>query len=80
MTRPPRPRGLTATLLVATLCIPSCAPSGEVPNSSGSGNIGDLIDLLDNETALTEARTRELAARRDLLLAQAALDLAVGRL
>lgn len=39
-----------------------------------------LVELLDAETALTEARTREVAGRRDLLRSQATLDLAVGRL
>ena len=39
-----------------------------------------LPDLLDAETALTEARLRDLAARRDLLVARARLDLAVGAL
>ncbi|RMF74730.1 MAG: TolC family protein [Acidobacteria bacterium] len=39
-----------------------------------------LVELQDAETALTGARTREVAARRDVLLGRAALDLAVGRL
>jgi len=39
-----------------------------------------LVELLDVETALTRSRTRILAARRDVLLSKAALDLAVGRL
>jgi outer membrane protein len=39
-----------------------------------------LVELLDAETALTRARTREVASRRDLLLSQAGLKLAVGRL
>ena len=39
-----------------------------------------LPELLDAETALTEARLRAVAARRDLLLTRAALDLAAGRL
>jgi outer membrane protein TolC len=39
-----------------------------------------LVELLDAETALTRARTREVAARRDVLLGEATLDLAVGRL
>lgn len=42
--------------------------------------LATLVELLDAETALTAARTREVAARRDLLLADAALKLAVGRL
>ncbi len=36
--------------------------------------------LLDTETALTEARLREVAARRDVLLARASLGLATGEL
>jgi outer membrane protein TolC len=39
-----------------------------------------LVELLEAENALTRARTREVAARRDLLTGQATLDLAVGRL
>ena len=38
-----------------------------------------LIELLDAETALTQARTRAIGAGRDLLLSQATLDLAIGR-
>jgi outer membrane protein TolC len=39
-----------------------------------------LVELLDSETRLTTARNRDVAARRDALLAQARLDLASGRL
>jgi outer membrane protein TolC len=39
-----------------------------------------VVELLDAETALTRARTREVGARRDMLLGRASLDLAVGRL
>lgn len=39
-----------------------------------------LVELLDSETRLTRARTRAIAARRDVLLTDARLDLAVGRL
>jgi outer membrane protein TolC len=39
-----------------------------------------LLELLESENLLTQARTRDLAARRDVLLAQARLDLAVGEL
>ena len=39
-----------------------------------------LVELMEAETSLTSAQTREVAARRDLLLADAALKLAVGRL
>lgn len=39
-----------------------------------------LPELLDAETALTTARLREVAARRDVLLARASLDLAIGEL
>ncbi len=38
------------------------------------------IELREGETLLTGARTRNLAARRDLVLADVALDLALGRL
>jgi outer membrane protein TolC len=38
-----------------------------------------LIELLDAQTALTQARTRAIGAGRDLLLSQATLELAVGR-
>jgi len=37
-----------------------------------------LVELLDAESRLTGARTRDVAARRELLLAQARLDLAIG--
>ncbi len=39
-----------------------------------------LVELLAGQTALNEARTREVSARRDLVLADARLKLAVGRL
>jgi outer membrane protein TolC len=39
-----------------------------------------LVELMEAETALTSARTREVQARRDLLLADATLKLAIGRL
>ena len=39
-----------------------------------------LPELLDAETALTRSRLRRIAATRDLLLAQATLDLATGDL
>ena len=39
-----------------------------------------LVELLDAETALTRARTREVATLRDLAMSEAALRLAVGRL
>lgn len=39
-----------------------------------------LVELLDAEASLTRARAREVAARRDLMVSRAALDLAVGRL
>ncbi|MGD8328939.1 MAG: TolC family protein, partial [Acidobacteriota bacterium] len=37
------------------------------------------VELLDAQTQLTTAQTRVVAARRDLMLGRAALDLAVGR-
>jgi outer membrane protein TolC len=39
-----------------------------------------LVELLDAQTRLTEARMREVAATRDAILASARLDLAAGRL
>ncbi|MBP7148160.1 MAG: TolC family protein [Acidobacteria bacterium] len=39
-----------------------------------------LVELLAAQTALSESRMREVAARRDVLLADAALKLAVGSL
>lgn len=39
-----------------------------------------ITELLDSETTLTAARLRRLAAERDLRVARASLDLAVGRL
>lgn len=39
-----------------------------------------LVELLGAQTALTEARTREVSARRDVMLGRATLDLATGRL
>lgn len=38
-----------------------------------------LVELLDAQTALTDARSREVSSHRDLLRARAGLDLAVGR-
>jgi outer membrane protein TolC len=42
--------------------------------------LATLVELMEAETALTSARTREVQARRDLLLADATLKLAIGRL
>jgi len=42
--------------------------------------LSPLVELLEAENALTRARTREVAARRDLFVARSGLDLAVGRL
>lgn len=42
--------------------------------------LAQLVELLEAETALTSAWTREVQARRDLLLADATLKLAIGRL
>jgi outer membrane protein TolC len=39
-----------------------------------------LVELLDAETALTRSRTREIATLRELIVSQANLELAVGRL
>lgn len=39
-----------------------------------------VTELLDGETSLTHSRLRRLAAERDLRVARASLDLAVGRL
>jgi outer membrane protein TolC len=39
-----------------------------------------LVDLLEAEDALTRARSRQVAASRDLFVARSGLDLAVGRL
>jgi outer membrane protein TolC len=40
----------------------------------------NIVELMSAQTALTAARTREVSARREVLLNKAALDLAVGRL
>jgi outer membrane protein TolC len=42
--------------------------------------LATLVELLDAEAALTRARTRQVAARRDVLLSGYTLDLALGRL
>ncbi len=42
--------------------------------------LATLTALLDSETALTEARLREVTAQRDILLARSVLDLATGQL
>lgn len=39
-----------------------------------------LVELMGAQTAVTAARTREVSARRDVLLGKATLDLAAGRL
>ena len=36
-----------------------------------------LVELLDAEASLTRARAREVAARRDVMVSRAALDLAL---
>jgi outer membrane protein TolC len=45
-----------------------------------SEGLSTLVELLEAETALTRSRAREVEARRDLLVAKATLELAVGRL
>jgi outer membrane protein TolC len=42
--------------------------------------LATLVELLEAETSLTRARAREVEAQRDLLVARATLELAVGRL
>jgi len=42
--------------------------------------LATLVELLEAETSLTRARAREVAAQRDLIVAKATLELAVGRL
>ena len=42
--------------------------------------LATLVELLDAETALTRSRTREIATLRALIMSQANLELAVGRL
>jgi len=42
--------------------------------------LAPAIEVLEAETTLTDARSRQVAAQRDQLKARAALDLAVGRL
>jgi len=55
------------------------ARSLEIVSDRYREGLTTVVELLDAETAMTAARTRDLAARRDLALARAALDLAVGR-
>jgi outer membrane protein TolC len=42
--------------------------------------LANLVELLDAETSLTRARTREVGTRREMLLNHAKLELATGRL
>jgi outer membrane protein len=42
--------------------------------------LATVVELLSAQTAVTAARTREISARRDVLLGRATLDLATGRL
>lgn len=42
--------------------------------------LATLVELLEAETSLTRARAREVEAERDLIVATATLQLAVGRL
>jgi len=44
-----------------------------------SEGLSTSVELLDAQTALTQAQTRAVGARRDVLMGRAALDLAVGR-
>ena len=44
-----------------------------------SEGLSTSVELLDAQTALTQAQTRTVGARRDVLMGRAALDLAVGR-
>ncbi len=45
-----------------------------------SEGLATLVELLEAETSLTRALAREVEAQRDLLVARATLELAVGRL
>jgi outer membrane protein TolC len=42
--------------------------------------LANLVELLDAETSLTRARTREVGTRREMMLNHAQLELATGRL
>jgi outer membrane protein TolC len=56
------------------------AASLKIVEDRYENGLATLVELLEAETSLTEAKSRRVATRRDLLIAQATLDLAVGRL
>ncbi len=64
----------------ATAAISLAEKSRTIVDDRYKSGLARLPELLDAESALTEARLRDVAARRDLLLTRAALDLAAGRL
>ncbi|MFP3941660.1 MAG: TolC family protein, partial [Thermoanaerobaculia bacterium] len=53
--------------------------SAEIIRDRYREGLTTVVELLDAETLVSGARTRELQARRELAVARAALDLAVGR-
>lgn len=64
----------------ATAAVAMAEESMRIVQDRYSVGLTTLVELLDSESRMTRARTRQLAARRDVLLGRARLDLSVGRL
>jgi outer membrane protein TolC len=64
----------------ATAAVAMAEESMRIVQDRYSVGLTTLVELLDSESVMTRARTREIAARRDVLLGRARLDLSVGRL
>jgi outer membrane protein TolC len=68
------------SLVQAAKAVESARASLVIVEDRYKEGLTTLVELLAGQTALTAARTREVSARRDLLLADARLKLAIGRL
>lgn len=73
-------RAATRRLVEATRSVELARTSLRIVEDRYKEGLTTMVELLDAETALTRARTRRVAAQRDVFLSRATLDLAVGRL
>ncbi|MCU0230494.1 MAG: TolC family protein [Acidobacteria bacterium] len=73
-------RAARESLAQAAKAVESARASLVIVEDRYKEGLTTLVELLVGQTALTAARTREVSARRDMLLADARLKLAIGRL
>jgi outer membrane protein len=65
---------------IATAAVAQARSALSIVEDRYKEGMATVVELLSAQTALTASRTREISARRDVLLGRATLDLATGRL